>query len=153
MLQYNPKKRLTADQLFCHKFLTKDYKDLTKMNLNNVNKHLYGANLKINSKQNQSIWVIFEEDESLDSIPSEMVDIKKPDPNLTSKITQDKDNDEELLRKQMEEMNLKQKHMDEKAIQKEFLKAFDEMNDDIIIIKKKIIPIIYGDDQVVISKK
>ncbi len=152
MLQYDPKKRLTADQLYCHKFLTKDYKDLTKMNLNNVNKHLYGANLKINSKQNQSIWVIFEEDESLDSIPSEMVDIKKPDPNLTSKITQDKDNDEELLRKQMEEMNLKQKHMDEKAIQKEFLKAFDEMNDDFIFIEPKLIPIIPGDDPAVISK-
>jgi serine/threonine-protein kinase ULK/ATG1 len=150
MLQYDPKKRLTADQLYCHKFLTKDYKDLTKMNLNNVNKHLYGANLKINSKQNQSIWVIFEEDESLDSIPSEMVDIKKPD--LISKKTEDTDNDEEILRKQMEEMNLKQKHMDEKAIQKEFQKAFDEMNDDFIFIEPKLIPIIPGDDPAVISK-
>ena len=150
MLQYDPKKRLTADQLYCHKFLIKDYKDLTKMNLNNVNKHLYGANLKINSKQNQSIWVIFEEDESLDSIPSEMVDIKKPD--LISKKTEDTDNDEEILRKQMEEMNLKQKHMDEKAIQKEFQKAFDEMNDDFIFIEPKLIPIIPGDDPAVISK-
>ena len=52
----------------------------------------------------------------------------------------------------MEEMNLKQKHMDEKAIQKEFLKAFDEMNDDFIFIEPKLIPIIPGDDPAVISK-
>ena len=69
MLQYDPKQRLNAEKLYSHHFLTKDYKSLTKMNLNNVQKHLYGANLKINSKKNQnSIWVIFEEEESLDSI-------------------------------------------------------------------------------------
>ena len=79
-----------------------------------------------------------------------MVDIKKPD--LIRIKTEDTDNDEEILRKQMEEMNLKQKHMDEKAIQKEFQKAFDEMNDDFIFIEPKLIPIIPGDDPAVISK-
>ena len=39
-----------------------------------------------------------------------------------------------------------------KAIQKEFLKAFDEMNDDFIFIEPKLIPIIPGDDPAVISK-
>ena len=42
--------------------------------------------------------------------------------------------------------------MDEKTIQKEFLKAFDEMNDDFIFIEPKLIPIIPGDDPTVISK-
>ena len=139
MLQYDPKKRLTAERLSCHKFLTKPYKELTKMDLKNINKHIYGTNLRINSKKNQSIWVIFEEEESLENISSEMVDIKmpvpekkpipvpKPDPVIDYK-------------------------MDEKAIQKEFLKAFDEMNDDFIYIEPKLIPIIPGDDPSVISK-
>ena len=139
MLQYDPKKRLTAERLYCHKFLTKPYKELTKMDLKNINKHIYGTNLRINSKKNQSIWVIFEEEESLENISSEMVDIKmpvpekkpipvpKPDPVIDYK-------------------------MDEKAIQKEFLKAFDEMNDDFIYIEPKLIPIIPGDDPTVISK-
>jgi serine/threonine protein kinase len=139
MLQYDPKKRLTAERLSCHKFLTKPYKELTKMDLKNINKHIYGTNLRINSKKNQSIWVIFEEEESLENISSEMVDIKmpvpekkpipvpKPDPVIDYK-------------------------MDEKAIQKEFLKAFDEMNDDFIYIEPKLIPIIPGDDPTVISK-
>ena len=137
MLQYDPKKRLTAERLSCHKFLTKPYKELTKMNLADVNKHLYGTNLRINSKKNQSIWVIFEEDESLDSIPSEMVDIKKP-------VI-----DEQIKPKPIPVIDYK---MDEKATQKEFLKAFDEMNDDFIYIEPKLIPIIPGDDPSVISK-
>ena len=153
MLQYDPKKRLTAEQLSRHKFLTKDYKDLTKMNLNNINKHIYGTNLKINSKKNTSIWVIFEEDESLDNISSEMVDIKIPNNNND----ENNNNDLNLVGKGIQEIVLDEKSkeipaMDEKTIQKEFLKAFDEMNDDFIFIEPKLIPIIPGDDPTVISK-
>ena len=140
MLQYDPKKRLNAEQLANHKFLVKDYKDLTKMDLSNVNKHIYGTNLKINSRKNESIWVIFEEnEESLNSIPSEMDDIEKP------------------IVKKPEPVPIPippepVKEMDEKAIQNEFAKAFDEMNDDFIFIEPKLIPIIPGDDPTVISK-
>ena len=140
MLQYDPKKRLNAEQLANHKFLVKDYKDLTKMDLSNVNKHIYGTNLKINSRKNESIWVIFEEnEESLNSIPSEMDEIEKP------------------IVKKPEPVPIPippepVKEMDEKAIQKEFAKAFDEMNDDFIFIEPKLIPIIPGDDPTVISK-
>ena len=140
MLQYDPKKRLNAEQLANHKFLVKDYKDLTKMDLSNVNKHIYGTNLKINSRKNESIWVIFEEnEESLNSIPSEMDDIEKP------------------IVKKPEPVPIPippepVKEMDEKAIRNEFAKAFDEMNDDFIFIEPKLIPIIPGDDPTVISK-
>ena len=139
MLQYDPKKRLTAERLFCHKFLTKPYKELTKMDLKNINKHIYGTNLRINSKKNQSIWVIFEEEESLENISSEMVDIKMPVP------------DKKPIPVPKPDPVIDYK-MDEKAIQKEFLKAFDEMNDDFIYIEPKLIPIIPGDDPTVISK-
>ena len=152
MLQYDPKKRLSANQLKNHKFLTKDYKDLTKMDLNNMNKHLYGTNLKINSKKNTSIWVIFEEDESLDSIPSEMVDIQKPKDDKDKEKEKDKDKDD--LTNQMEQLKVVNGgyNMDAKTIRKEFEKAFDEMNDDYIFIESKLIPIIPGDDPRVISK-
>ena len=139
MLQYDPKKRLTAERLSCHKFLTKPYKELTKMDLKNINKHIYGTNLRINSKKNQSIWVIFEEEESLENISSEMVDIKMPVP------------DKKPIPVPKPDPVIDYK-MDEKAIQKEFLKAFDEMNDDFIFIEPKLIPIIPGDDPTVISK-
>ena len=139
MLQYDPKKRLTAERLSRHKFLTKPYQELTKIDLTNVNKHLYGPNLRINIKENPSIWAII--DESLNNIPSEMVDIKKP--------SHDDDNQIIPVIKPDPIINYK---MDEKTIQKEFLKAFDEINDDFIFIEPKLIPIIPGDDPSVISK-
>jgi serine/threonine protein kinase len=149
MLQYDPKQRLNAEKLNSHHFLTKDYKSLTKMNLNNVQKHLYGANLRINSKKHQnSIWVIFEEDESLNSISGE---------DMTDASSNEKDSDEEgkgQKPKPVVKIIPEQKvyQMSEKDIMREFQSAFDEMNDDFIFIEPKLIPIIPGDDPAVISK-
>ena len=146
MLQYDPKQRLNAEKLYSHHFLTKDYKSLTKMNLNNVQKHLYGANLKINSKKNQnSIWVIFEEEESLDSISGG--DMISTEDNDKTKI--DDENPKPII-EPIKTVNEYQ--MDEKSIMREFQNAFDEMNDDFIFIEPKLIPIIPGDDPAVISK-
>ena len=146
MLQYDPKQRLNAEKLYTHHFLTKDYKSLTKMNLNNVQKHLYGANLKINSKKNQnSIWVIFEEEESLDSISGG--DMISTEDNDIKKV--DDENPKPII-EPIKTVNEYQ--MDEKSIMREFQNAFDEMNDDFIFIEPKLIPIIPGDDPAVISK-
>ena len=146
MLQYDPKQRLNAEKLYSHHFLTKDYKSLTKMNLNNVQKHLYGANLKINSKKNQnSIWVIFEEEESLDSISGgDMISTEDNDKTIV-----DDENPKPII-EPIKTVNEYQ--MDEKSIMREFQNAFDEMNDDFIFIEPKLIPIIPGDDPAVISK-
>ena len=146
MLQYDPKQRLNAEKLYTHHFLTKDYKSLTKMNLNNVQKHLYGANLKINSKKNQnSIWVIFEEEESLDSISGgDMISTEDNDKTIVD------DKNPKPIIEPIKTVNEYQ--MDEKSIMREFQNAFDEMNDDFIFIEPKLIPIIPGDDPAVISK-
>jgi len=146
MLQYDPKQRLNAEKLYSHHFLTKDYKSLTKMNLNNVQKHLYGANLKINSKKNQnSIWVIFEEEESLDSISGgDMISTEDNDKTII-----DDKNPKPIIEPIK---TVKEYQMDEKSIMREFQNAFDEMNDDFIFIEPKLIPIIPGDDPAVISK-
>ena len=76
MLQYDPKMRFSIERLSCHKFLTKDYKDFTKMDLTNLNKFIEGNKLRINTKKNDTIWDIFEEGENLDDTSNEMVDIK-----------------------------------------------------------------------------
>ena len=146
MLQYDPKQRLNAEKLYSHHFLTKDYKSLTKMNLNNVQKHLYGANLKINSRKNQnSIWVIFEEEESLDGISGEDMTESTGDSS--------KDKDDDKIKPIIEpKKKVSEYQMDEKSIMREFQNAFDEMNDDFIFIEPKLIPIIPGDDPAVISK-
>ena len=146
MLQYDPKQRLNAEKLYSHHFLTKDYKSLTKMNLNNVQKHLYGANLKINSKKNQnSIWVIFEEEESLDSISGG--DMISTEDNDKSKVDDEKP---KPIIEPIKTVNEYKKN--KKSIMREFQNAFDEMNDDFIFIEPKLIPIIPGDDPAVISK-
>ena len=75
MLQYDSKKRLTAEQLYNHKFLKKPYSELTKINLKEASKNIIDSQLKINSRNNQSIWVIFETNEEngeLDDISTEM---------------------------------------------------------------------------------
>ena len=133
MLQYDPKQRLNAEKLYSHHFLTKDYKSLTKMNLNNVQKHLYGANLKINSKKNQnSIWVIFEEEESLDSISGgDMISTEDNDKTIVD------DKNPKPIIEPIKTVNEYQ--MDEKSIMREFQNAFDEMNDDFIFIEPKLI--------------
>ena len=65
MLQYNAQKRLTADELARHHFLTKNVKDFEPIDVRKVNNKIRKNNLNINIKRNQTIWSIFnEEDEN-----------------------------------------------------------------------------------------
>ena len=113
---------------------------------------IIGSQLQINSKKNQSIWVIFEseEEENLDNIPSNMVDMQndyipqKYDPNQNAQQFYKKP-------KTREESNI-DKGMDEKTLRKNILEAFEKMNDDFIFIEPKLIPIIPGDDPAVINE-
>ena len=142
MLQYDFKKRLSAEQLNNHKFLTKPYSELTKINLKDANRIMAGSQMKINSKKNQSIWAIFEEDEELCEVGNEEIKIqeKRPDPvPIPVPIPKPIDDDEV-------------KKIDDKAIKAEFLAAFESMNDDFIYIEPQLIPIIPGDDPTVINK-
>jgi hypothetical protein len=71
MLQYDPKKRLTAENLSNHAFLTKNVSDFTRINTNMISRNVYGGQLNINIKNNKSIWAIFNEDDQnmLNNIP------------------------------------------------------------------------------------
>ena len=150
MLQYDPKKRLTAEQLSHHKFLTKPYSELNKINLKDVSKNIVGSRLVIDSKKNQSIWAIIEaedENEDLDDISSDMYD--KPE-NLP-KVNNFTDVYTKINNEDTKKINNIQK-IDEKTLRKDFLEAFDTMNDDFIYMEPKLIPVILGDDPAVISK-
>ena len=147
MLQYDLKKRLSAEQLYNHKFLTKQYSELNRIDLKEASKNIVGSRLRINSKKNQSIWVIFETDEenNLDNVSAEMyTQPKNNEKNITINPIIGGNCDIRVIN----ENNI----IDESTMRKEFLEAFDIMNDDTIFIEPKLIPIIPGDDPSVISK-
>ena len=153
MLQYDFKKRLSAEQLYHHNFLTKPYSELSEINLEKAQNYLYNSKIKINSKNNQSIWVIFETDEEnnpLDNISPEMYE-KNDKPNnenegkkneQTNLIPDEKDQSQNFIGKKVDDNTIKQ----------EFYDAFLSMNDDFIYIEPKLIPIVPGDDPTVINK-
>ena len=64
MLQFDSKRRLTAEQLSRHDFLNKDIKDFHSINLQKVSKKVDEKELKLNAnaKNNASIWSIFNAD-------------------------------------------------------------------------------------------
>ena len=135
-----------SEQLINHKFVTKPCSEFTKVNLKDISKNIVGSQIKINSKKNQSIWVIFEaedENENFDNISPKMYDIPKKvqnniNPPINPKV------------KRVETKN--NEKLDEKTLKKEFLNAYNIMNDDLIYIEPKLIPIILGDDPTVMTK-
>ena len=151
MLQYDLKKRLSADQLENHKFLTKPYNELTKINLKEAQKNIIGSQLKINSKINQSIWVIFETDENEEDLNSISPNMYEQNSKKNYSIDS-KNDDTSNKKKQNEIIEINNKQIDQKELRKKFLDAFDEMNDDFIYVEPKLIPIIPGDDPSVINK-
>ena len=155
MLQYDSKKRLTAEQLYNHKFLKKPYSELTKINLKEASKNIIDSQLKINSRNNQSIWVIFETNEEngeLDDISTEMdqmpINHKQQQNIELQKIQNNKNNNFNIPGLDKDDGE----KIDEKVMRKNIMEAFDMMNDDFIIIEPKLIPVIPGDDPAVINK-
>ena len=63
MLQYNAKKRLSAEELSRHHFLTKNIKEFKNIDLNQVSSKIDEKGLNINIKRNQTIWAIFKEED------------------------------------------------------------------------------------------
>ena len=59
MLQYDFKKRLNAEQLIDHVFLTKPCSQFTQINLKKTKKYIVGSKIKMNTKDNSSILNIF----------------------------------------------------------------------------------------------
>ena len=65
MLQYDPKNRLNINDLNNHPFLVKSLNQFTKIDLNKVNKKIVNNQLNINTKQNRTIWSIFNKEDEI----------------------------------------------------------------------------------------
>ena len=63
MLQYEPKNRLTAEQLSNHEFLRNNVKDFHKIDLTSISGKVSGNQFEVNTKKNRTIWSIFNADE------------------------------------------------------------------------------------------
>lgn len=171
MIQYDHKKRLSAEQLLHHRFLKKPYSELTKIDLKEAHNKLVGSKIKINTKNNQSIWEIFEQDEDseLDKITSDIFEIeeeknensggKKDDTKCITNSSGHKNI--EIIQKGTENIEADTYKNNKKIINeniindkiiKEFSEAFDIMNNDFIYIEPQLIPFVPGDDPFIINK-
>jgi serine/threonine protein kinase len=156
MLQYDFKKRLSAEQLYRHKFLNMNFKDLHKINLNEIKKNLMGSRININTKKNQSIWDVFGDGHFsviLEDYEGEnYVDEKKSEERSEEDDKKDNEkNKEDIIIRQGTFKNGENK-LSEEDLKKEFAKTFNFINDDFIYVEPKLIPIVPGDDPTVISK-
>ena len=153
MIQFDPKRRLSAKSLLSHKFLKNDVKKFNKINFDDIKKNIKGSKIRINSIVNQSIWDIFG-DGMIDSI-MEISDENDTDGedelnkekelyvtkcnSLTSSVFQ---NDNNLETPKSPPKILKKKDNLEEMI----WKAFNEINFDSISIEPKFAPFIPGMD-------
>ena len=88
MLQYDSSYRLSAEELSRHHFLTRDIKQFTKINMNEVKNNLTDdGRLEINVKENKSIWAIFNNGNDLDDVPGYIIE-KKDEDNLLAPIAE-----------------------------------------------------------------
>ena len=151
MLQYDFKKRFTAEQLYRHKFLNKNFKDLNKINLKDIKNHIAGSKIRINTKLNQSIWNVFGDGQCstiLEEVgPEDMIEESSESSADTSHTNEIPDIVTKPTFKNTEELKLT-----EEELRKEFFKVFERINDDFIYVEPKLIPIVPGDDPTAISK-
>ena len=156
MLQYDFKKRLSAEQLYRHKFLNMNFKDLHKINLNEVKKNLIGSRININTKKNQSIWDVFGDGHFsviLEDYEGEnYVDEKKSEERNEEDEKKNKEESKEDIIIHKGTFKNGEKNLSEEELKKEFAKTFNFINDDFIYVEPKLIPIVPGDDPTVVSK-
>ena len=62
MLQYDPRNRLSAEELSKHDFLVKNVKDFTPIDINKIGDKISGNTININIKDNKTIWAAFNQD-------------------------------------------------------------------------------------------
>ena len=148
MLQIDPKRRLSADKLYNHKFLRLSAKEFNKIDLKEVKKKLKGSKIQINAIKNESIWDIFGEG-VIESI------IEEKDEEETHEKKELASTFDALTQSTFFISNSKSKFhknpkvppkIDKNNIEKAFLNAFREINLDSVSIEPKIIPFIPGLD-------
>ena len=97
MLQYEPKNRLTSEQLSNHEFLRNNVKDFHKIDLTSISGKVSGNQIEVNTKKNRTIWSIFNADEEklMKISPGNLAPISEENENYISKkktLNPEKDN-------------------------------------------------------------
>ena len=155
MLQYDFKKRFTAEQLYRHKFLKKKYTELERINIKDIKEiknHITGSKIRINTKLNQSIWNVFGDGHCstiLEDVGSEDM-IEESNESST-----DNSSTGNIIPDIIPKPNTRKPEiakLTEEQLKKEFLKVYESINNDLIYIEPKLLPIIPGDDPAVINK-
>jgi serine/threonine protein kinase len=104
MLQYNAQKRLSANELARHHFLTKNVRDFEPIDVRKVSNKVNQNNLHVNIKRNQTIWSIFnqEDEKKLINIPgnylSPMSEIKEEEEYVSGPQDNKRRNTEKIPR-------------------------------------------------------
>ena len=153
MLRYDLNKRLSIESLYQHEFLNKPYNELTKINVS------YKDKMEFDIKS--SVWNIFNEEKNLiddsDKNPSSPKKIiieggKIAHPLIPTISVNDEIDEESESDNENDNHNHNQNHNDEDKIDREYLKAFDAMNDDFIYIEPLLIPFVPGHDPNIVTK-
>ncbi len=86
MLQYDPNKRLSAEELLNHDFLVKSVNNFHSIDISKVQNKISGNAMNINVKDNQSIWAVFNKDNknqiNNNKIPQNNVQIQQKQINI-----------------------------------------------------------------------
>ena len=169
MLQYNPEKRLSIDELANHNFLVKNVKDFKELDLVKAEKVDNKSKLVFNTKE--SVWEIFESSiKDLNEIPSENLS-KKPQKYTGEEkgISGEVEDTVGRLTQGINNLNVEPKSEQNNFVENEnssrrsisnndkinltedkkksILKAFDDMNADFFYLEPMLIPIVPNTEQ------
>ena len=80
MLKYDPNKRLSADNLYHHPFLNKNPNNFEHFNISQMSSKIYEGELKMNIKDNNSIWpnLINDNKNKIDTNPGQFITTQTP---------------------------------------------------------------------------
>ena len=169
MLQYNPEKRLSIDQLANHNFLIKNVKDFKEIDLTKAAKVDQKSDLVFNAKE--SVWDIFESSiKDLDGVSSN--DLSKNQQSYNGPKNGISGQVEDILSNRMNNLTVEsqsQKSKNNNFVENEnsssrstsnvekinltedkkkaILKAFDDMNADFFYLEPMLIPIVPNTEQ------
>ena len=99
MLQYDPKRRLTIEELSRHHFLTRETKDFSSIDFALVSDKLGTNGIYINTKKNDTLWNIFNEETEvkLNKIPTRILDTKSYPENTALENEIEKQTNQSLI--------------------------------------------------------
>ena len=128
MFQYDSEKRLTAEELSKHDFLSKNIRHFVRIDINTVKNYIKNDKLVISIKEDKTLWNMFNNkyNKSLEMIPE---DTEVSESVLNNIVNyKDKNNSKE------------------NEIKAKVNRSFDKMNEDFMYLPPFFIPLVPGND-------